>query len=217
MTADTNKNATSDNPCLKCPHRDTEGNSCSLLCLRLAAFNSGKDWEDEPLPYIAKQKKKKVVRIMEETETEDQKPETEDPGDKPESKNICVICHDATKPILNLRSKTCRSCYQAWNVGKIDHPTLGKFKPSLTKSKIKTSGIKKASPESQPKATQPKKENSIKSTSRSYPFPDLVTLDFNRYPEIKAVIFERVDKFLLPAEHIVMSMLAGMIAGKDKL
>jgi hypothetical protein len=55
------KEASTDSPCLICPHRDTGGNSCALLCLRLAAYNSGEDWKKEPLPYIAKQKKKKMV------------------------------------------------------------------------------------------------------------------------------------------------------------
>ena len=209
------KEAKTGSPCLECPHRDTGGNSCALLCLRLAAFNSGKDWEEEPLPYIAKRKtgKKEMVKIM--GETEDQESEAKALEEKPEkAKDVCVICHDKDKKILNLRSKTCGACYQAWNIGKIDHPTLGKFKPSLTKSKSKTSTIKK--PQSGVKAIRPGKESPIKSTRRSYPFPDRVTLDFSKYLEIKAVVFERVDKFLLPAEHIVMSMLAGALAGKKE-
>ena len=188
MTSNTPNNAQTKTPCLVCPHRDTEGNSCALLCLRLAAFNSGKDWEEEPLPYISKHQKK-VVKIMGETET----------GDPiADSKNVCVICHDLDKPILNKRSQTCGSCYQAWNVGKIDHPTLGHFKPSLTKSKTKTSS------ESQPKAT------------RSYPFPDLVTLDFTDYPDLKNSVFKQVDKYLLPVTHIIMSLLAATLAGKKE-
>ena len=204
------KEAKTGSPCLECPHRDTGGNSCALLCLRLAAFNSGKDWEEEPLPYIAKRKtgKKEMVKIM--GETEDQESEAKALEEKPEkAKDVCVICHDKDKKILNLRSKTCGACYQAWNIGKIDHPTLGKFKPSLTKSKIKTTTIQIKNLSA--KATRPGKL-----ASRSYPFPDIVTLDFSKYLEIKAVVFERVDKFLLPAEHIVMSMLAGALAGKKE-
>lgn len=204
------KEATNESPCLTCKYRDMEGGNCALLCLRLAAYNSGEPWEGKPLPYIAKQKngKKKVVKM--------EKTETEDPEDKPEkTEKICVVCHDPDKKILNLRSQTCGACYQAWHIGKIDHPTLGKFKPFLTKSKIKIS--KKANPEPQElKATQPKKENPIKSTSRSYPFPDIMPLDFSKYPEIRSVIFDRADKFLLPAEHIIFSIIAGALAGKKE-
>ena len=224
-----------------------------MLCLRLAAFNSGKDWEEEPLPYIAKQKKK-VVKIMGETETEGQRSEVEDrqpkcemPGcDKPVvARGLCQEHYDSWRngatehPRLGVFKKSgvsvkkgvclidgcdepakirglCSPHYQAWRKGQIEHPAGYKFTVSQAhhRSKIKTSTIKK--PQSRAKATQPGKESPIKSTRRSYPFPDIVPLDFTNYPEIKAVIFERVDKFLLPAEHIVMSMLAGMIAGKKE-
>ena len=56
-------------------------------------------------------------------------------SDNQQSKT-CVICHDPDKKILNKRSQTCGACYQAWNGGKVEHPTLGKFTLSLTKSKI---------------------------------------------------------------------------------
>ena len=55
-----------------------------------------------------------------------------------------------------------------------------------------------------------------KTAKRSYPFPDLVTLDFSEYPEIKKIIFGYVDEFKLPAKHLILSMLAGAIAGKNE-
>ena len=94
-----------------------------MLCLRLAAYNSGEDWGKEPLPYIAKQKKKKV-----------QSPEIEDPEDWPEmTENICVICKKNL--IYNKRTKTCSACYQQFRMGAIDHPTLGKWESSWIKHK----------------------------------------------------------------------------------
>lgn len=234
-----------DSPCLVCPHRDTEGNSCSLLCLRLAAFNSGKDWEEEPLPYIAKQKKKKVVK-METTKAEDRQ-QCEMPGcDKlVVIRGLCQEHYDSWRndtiehPRLGVFKKSgvsaikgiclidgcdepakarglCSPHYQAWRKGYIEHPAGYRFTLSQEhhKSKIKTPAIKKPQPGT--KATQPKKENPIKSTSRSYPFPDLVTLDFSEYPEIKKVIFGYVDEFKLPAKHIIFSMIASAIAGKNR-
>ena len=203
-------------PCLVCPHRDMDKNKCSLLCLRLAAYNSGKSWQDEPLPYIAKQEKKKVkkvVKIMEETETGDQKLEVGDLEDKPRAGNICMICQNPDKPILNERSKTCRTCYQRWRTGVVVHPTLGKFVPSQVHHKSKT----KVSEQSRAKKeTQPKKEKPVKSISRSYPFPDLVTLDFGKYLEIKAVVFETASKFLMPPEHIIISLVGEGIVARKK-
>ena len=147
---------------------------------------------------------------MEKTATENQRPEVGDPEDKPEKakKDICVICLNPDKPILNKRSQTCRTCYQRWRKGVMVHPTLGKFVSTQPhyKSKTKTTATNKV------KATQ-QPDNPV---SRSYPFPDIVPLDFTNYPEIKKVIFERVDKFMLPAEHIIFSMLAGALAGKKE-
>ena len=154
-------------PCLSCPHRDMDKNKCSMLCLRLAAYSSGEPWEGKPLPYIAKQKKEAVKM-----EEKDARPEgTEAQRDRGTKSNIvgaglsrqqpanqpavlapvaadnkvCVMCHDPDKKILNKRSQTCVGCYQQWNTGKKDHPTLGKFTPILIKSKItKTPGKAKA-------------------------------------------------------------------------
>ncbi len=58
-------NCTNRSPCLICPHRDMDKNKCSLLCLRLAAYNSGESWEGKPLPYIAKQGRIKKENKME--------------------------------------------------------------------------------------------------------------------------------------------------------
>ena len=56
-----------------------------------------------------------------------------------------------------------------------------------------------------------------KAAKRSYPFPDLVTLDFSRYPEIKAVIFDTAQKLLLPVEHVAVSLISeGIIARMKK-
>lgn len=52
------KSCMDDSPCLVCEYRNTEGGSCALLCLRLAAYNSGEPWEDKSFPYIIKQKTK---------------------------------------------------------------------------------------------------------------------------------------------------------------
>jgi len=46
---------------------------------------------------------------------------------------------------------------------------------------------------------------------------DIVTLDFSRYPDLKAVIFECVDNFLLPPDHIIFSMLAGAIPKSKRI
>ena len=122
----------------------------------------------------------------------------------------------------------CSPHYQAYRKGYIEHPAEGKFTLSQKhhKSKIKTPAhvVKKPKSEANPKKLKrnpgtafggpPIKKTVIK--SKPYPFPDIVSLDFTNYPEIKAVIFERVDKFLLPAEHIIMSMLACLIVGKKE-
>ena len=135
---------TGRSPCLSCPHRDMDKNKCSMLCLRLAAYNSGEPWERKPLPYIAPQGKQEEIIKME----ENKEPEVRDrqasqssaPAGESEvgnqDKNLCVMCHDPDKKIFNKRSQTCGGCYQQWNTGKKDHPTLGKFTPILIKSKI---------------------------------------------------------------------------------
>jgi len=104
------KETTTDNsPCLDCPYRDMEGNKCALLCMRLAAHSSGQPWQNKPLPYIAKQKtkKKKVVKMEEETEARDQ---------------TCIMpgCNEPVK-IRDL----CQAHYDSWRQGFIEHTNLG--------------------------------------------------------------------------------------------
>lgn len=210
-----------------------------MLCLRLAAYNSGEDWKDKPLPYIAKRKNEKV-KIMEETETGDQKCEMPGCDELVVVRGLCQEHYDSWRngviehPRLGVFKKSgvsvkkgicliegcdelvrsrglCSPHYQSWRKGYIEHPAGDKFTISQAhhKSKGKTPETKKPNPGTKSPNLQ-KKESPV---SRSYPFPDLVTLDFTEYPEIKKVIFGYVDEFKLPAKHLIFSMLAGAIAG----
>ena len=148
---------TGRSPCLSCPHRDMGRNKCSMLCLRLAAYNSGEPWEGKPLPYIAPQGKQEEIIKMEENKESEvrdrQASQSSAPAGKPEvrdresevsneqpvtSNEVCVICRDETKKILNKRSQTCQVCYQRWTRGAIVHPTMGVYVSSQPhiKSKI---------------------------------------------------------------------------------
>lgn len=120
-------------------------------------------------------------------------------------KGTCVICKDKTREILNKRSQTCSSCYQAWVIGKLTHPTLGKFEPSLTKSKIKVAIKKVDSPI--PKLQKPKKPNRDK----------VFKIYMSEYPEIMEYITETAEKSLLPTKDVFVQLLSeSIIARKGK-
>jgi hypothetical protein len=163
------------------------------------------------------QKKKKTRDSMPEVEKVSVKRNEDDLAKNQRSnvraeKGICLI--EGCNVIANVRG-LCHSHYQAFRKGTIDHPVDGTYVPKQIhhKSKIKTDKIK---PESQPKATQPGKESPIKSTSRSYPFPDIVSLNFTDYPELKAIVFETASKFLMPINHIIMTLIGEAIATRVK-
>ena len=67
-----------NNPCINCPSQEK---GCDLLCLRLAAYNSGEPWEDKPFPYIAKQKTKEPEKEknMKSTKIKNQNPNKSKP------------------------------------------------------------------------------------------------------------------------------------------
>jgi hypothetical protein len=113
-------------------------------------------------------------------------------GTKIESwkQKICVICHDETKAIIGKRSQTCGACYQAWNTGKIDHPTLGKFKVSLTKSKIE-------------ETSQVNRDNVFK-------------VYLTEYPEIMQYIVETARKSLLSTKDVFVQLLSEAIIARKK-
>ena len=235
------KEAEDDSPCLDCPHRDMEGKKCALLCLRLAAHSSGQPWQDKPLPYIAKQKtkKKKAVKMEEETETGDQTCIMPGCNEPVKIRSLCQIHYDSWRqgfiehPELGVFLTTnksvekgiclidkcdepakvqglCSPHYQAWRKGFIKHPVKGDF----TLSQIHHRSKIKTSP-GKPKPETIKTKDNPKPKC-SYPSPDFVTLDFANYPELKAIIFERADESLLPIEHVVFSILAGAIAARKK-
>ena len=242
------KSCMDDSPCLVCPHRDTEGNDCALLCLRLAAHSSGEPWEDKPLPYIAKQKtrKSKKGKDMENnTEAKDQKPicEMPDCSESAVARGLCQKDYDRWRngeiehPRLGVFSKKnisvekgicvfdecdekakirgcCSPHYQAWRKGYIEHPVLGVYTTSQAKSRLK-----KPKPDHQPQKPQAK-SSAIKPNNpvtKPYPPPSLITLDLSKYPEIRNVIFDTAKKFLLPVEHVVMTLVGEAIAGKKQI
>ena len=234
MLSDTlNNEDASRSPCLTCPHRDMDKNNCALLCLRLAAYNSGEPWEGKPLPYIAKGRNKMENQR---SEVRSQKSEIENPEGKPADENICVICHDLVKKVLNKRSQTCGACYQAWNTGKINHPTLGKFKPSLTKSKItktkkpevrsqksevkEAPGIVRESADQgekiQVKIDLPETIARLKPGSLLHPLPEPITLYLELYPKIKSAVYDTAEKYFVTPEHVVIGLLGEALAGRNQ-
>ena len=249
MASDTLNN-NDRSPCLVCPHRDMDKNKCSLLCLRLAAYNSGEPWGRKPLPYIAKGnqvtpsampvKEEKETMKMEEAEIRNQRSEVEDQGPaKNENSPLerggreadgvcessdnqqpkaCVICHDPDKKILNKRSQTCGACYQAWNTGKINHPTLGKFKPPLTKSKItktkktepacrKSGGVKGPPVKKKFEALQGKFDY-------SKPVAGFI-LNLDKFQKIKTAVYDTAEKYFVTPEHVVINLLGEALAGRE--
>jgi len=169
-------------PCIGCEREMEDKKKCALKCPRLAAYRAGEPWEE------------KEIAKMEESKAGDMK-------DKPEIKAICVICHDKDKEILNKRSQTCRACYQAWRVGTIDHPKLGKFTASQVhnKSKIKTP-VKKSVKKS--------------STAKNYPaMLDAVTpIDLNQYPRINKQIDFLAEKYFVTRAHAIIGLLGEALA-----
>lgn len=152
------------------------------------------------------QKKQKVGDSMPDIEKVPVK-RNEDDLDKDWKKGTCVICKDKTKGILRKRSQTCAACYQAWNMGKIDHPTLGSFKPSLTKSKIRTVAIKEVYVDPPiPKPQKPKKRNRDK----------VFKIYMSKYPEIMQYITETAEKSLLPAKDIFVQLLSEAITARKE-
>lgn len=117
-------------------------------------------------------------------------------------KEVCVICLDKSKHILNKRSQTCATCYQAWNVGKIEHPTLGKFKASLTKSIIKKNISHEAWQQPMPK------------NAETHPAP--VKLYLTRYPKLKTFILDLAEKQGLPPAHVVLTLIAEAVVAREK-
>ena len=244
MTDILNNECLDRSPCLSCPHRDMDKNKCSMLCLRLAAYNSGEPWEGKPLPYIAPQGKQEEIIKME----ENKEPEVRDRQASQSSalagesevgnqdKDLCVMCHDPDKKVLNKRSQTCGACYQQWNAGKKDHPTLGKFTPILIKSKIKIPA-KKVKAERAPKTTA-KKELKIANESLLRSMTDKITeeivaeiaserfvgkletvrldsglvIDLDNFPKIKTAVYDTAEKYFVTPEHVIIGLLGEALA-----
>jgi len=184
-------------PCLECPNHKAGINKtkCISKCEPLKAYQAGKPYKDLPYPEIPNPEipiDERRIDVMEDS--------TRDYGPPPTYKK-CMV-EGCGKKVLN--RGLCSGHYQKWRKGKVEHPTLGKFVPSQVhiKSKIKTP--------KKPKPPQPKKPN----TQPPVKNPDIVTLDFSRYPDLKAVIFEGAGGFLLPVEHMIISILAGAITRK---
>jgi hypothetical protein len=147
---------------------------------------------------------------------------------------VCVICHNSDKKILNKRSQTCGACYQAWNVGKIEHPTLGKFKSSLTKSKI-TKEKKPKSPVIPVEETWGRKpevdEPIMKTPTPVIPAEaghavkhsaiqenalcaDGIIIKLDKYPRIKHQIDFLADRYLVNPEHVIIGLIGEALAAR---
>lgn len=157
-------------------------------------------------------------------------------SDNQQSK-ACVICHDPDKKILNKRSQTCGACYQAWNTGKITHPTLGKFTPSLTKSK--TTKTKKTEParrkSGEVKETPVGKKLKIANESMLKSMADAVTkeviaeimaarvldpkagliLNLDKFLKIKTAVYDTAEKYFVTPEHVVIGLLGEALATRE--
>ena len=116
-------------------------------------------------------------------------------------KGICLIegCNESAE-VRGL----CHSHYQAFRKGTIEHPTQGKFVVSQVHHKSKI------------KVDPPKPQKEKKPVLRSYPFPDIVLLNFTDYPELKAIVFETASKFLMPINHIIMTLIGEAVATRVK-
>lgn len=116
----------------------------------------------------------------------------------------CLIegCGSEHKLIRGL----CNKHYQQWHKRHLKHPVLGDFSTWQAKSKVPK--LKKE--KEKPMADEAPKNYS--KTEKPYPGPDLITLDFEDYQQLKQVITEEADKFALPVEHVIMSFIAGAVA-----
>jgi len=214
---------TGRSPCRECPWhlQGLDKNQCVNKCERLAAYRDGESWEGLAIP-ICERGGKEIAMIKDEHPTSNIKHRisNEEKKNNQQSK-VCVICHDPDKKVLNKRSQTCAACYQAWNVGKIDHPTLGHFKPSLTKSKIKTNPSEKklkTANESMLKsmADAITKEVIAEIMAEKVTKAAGLSLNFDNYPRIKKQIDFLADKYLVNAEHVIIGLLGEALAGRKQ-
>jgi hypothetical protein len=200
-----------------------EKDRCIPLCQKLSAYRDGLEYDHLPWPELkdlqgeetedkippknTKHKAKLSHTLQKKEKTRDSMPDVEkvpvkrnedDEDDIDWKKGTCVICKDKSKKILNKRSQTCASCYQAWNMSKIDHPTLGHFEPSLTKSKIRIANSKVCVDPPIPGPQKPNRDKVFK-------------IYMSKYPEIAQYIVETAEKSLLPAKHIFIQLLSEAI------
>ena len=136
-------------------------------------------------------------------------------------------CIDGCDSKHKLIRGLCNKHYQQWREGHLKHPVLGIFSTWQGKSKVPSQKQEREKsittetvPDIKPKGAlgsilidPPFGINKGQSkTEKPYPSPDEIVLDFTNYQRIKKIITKKADKFALPVEHVIMSLIAGAVA-----
>ncbi|MDA3833960.1 MAG: hypothetical protein PF495_11240 [Spirochaetales bacterium] len=126
----------------------------------------------------------------------------------------------------------CENHYKRWQLGKIEHPTFGKFfkihhfpgrkpkkkpapgvpvKDKIQKSAVGTDRIEEILPTPADELSPVEPEHTV-----SYLPPKGITLDLDSYPKIKEAVYGSAEKHFLTPEHVIISLLGKALADRKE-
>lgn len=188
-------------PCLECENHlaKIDKRLCIAQCRRLKKYQAGEDWTQEEV-FVMTEGKDLVEDITENFDEETEMLEDEaGVDDIPDAVQVCAICgKNEGKDNPFLRGMCRNPCYMKWYHGKVNHPTLGKFKRAPREEVEYPAGDM-----NKPEA----KEHIIPATDKDI-CQQTATIDMDRYPLIKVAVYRMATRLSLPVSHIIITLLA---------
>jgi len=183
-------------PCVTCERADQNKDRCVSLCERLDAFRDGRPWDGLSLPVI-----------------EMEAPAADEDNGSPAKKEdgmakICKVDGCETKAVAR---GLCLKHYDMWRHDKL--PGYPPFKPVQKRGRKKKPTA--AAPAKKTKPPKPDNSQKLKGQTVHSTADFLFRVDLTLYPKIRRTVVETADKFMVPPEHVMISLMGEGLAARQ--